>query len=372
MQTADGMKQTFLRLQPMALVILRASLWQATAQPSSTAPDVQAPPTVKLEPVENALKNRIGVGYLMGLNITVDFRHLGGLQLSDPGPSTGSRFNRNYDDGYNRVDSSTNNGGMTWNWGYTRSQSAQGNDVVLQSYSTPANLESTGNSDGPDHGLELLYQRELRREKHWRFGAGAALGYNRISISDSASFVNSSIRTDDSFSLNGSTPPLPPYHGTFEGPGALMNSTPSRSLTTLPGAASVFGERSIVTDLFTVRLGPYLEFPLNEKWTLFADGGLTLGLAHTTFSFTETVLIYDPQYTVHLIGTRSRSGSETDFMVGGYAGMGISFALTETVNLFGAARFQAAGTAVNRQGGKESALHLNQSILVSIGISYSF
>jgi opacity protein-like surface antigen len=322
--------------------------------------------------VENALKNRIGVGYLMGLNITVDFRHLGGLQLSDPGPSTGSRFNRNYDDGYNRVDSSTNNGGMTWNWGYTRSQSAQGNDVVLQSYSTPANLESTGNSDGPDHGLELLYQRELRREKHWRFGAGAALGYNRISISDSASFVNSSIRTDDSFSLNGSTPPLPPYHGTFEGPGALMNSTPSRSLTTLPGAASVFGERSIVTDLFTVRLGPYLEFPLNEKWTLFADGGLTLGLAHTTFSFTETVLIYDPQYNVHLIGTRSRSGSETDFIVGGYAGMGISYALTETVNLFGAARFQAAGTAVNRQGGKESALHLNQSILVSIGISYSF
>ncbi len=371
MQPAETMKRNLFGGMTWVVALFGVSLLRSFGQ-TSTAPDVQAPPTVKLEPVETETKNRIGIGYLMGLNITVDFRRLGGLQLSDPGPATGSRFNRGYDDGYNRVDVSTNNGGMTWNWGYSRSQSAQGNDMVLQSYSTPANIDSNGHSDGPDHGLELLYQRELRREKHWRLGAGAAFGYNRISISDSTSFVNSTLRTDDSFSLNGSTPPLPPYHGTFQGPGALISSSPSRSVTTLPGAAAVFGDRSIDTDLFTVRLGPYLEFPLNDKWSLFVDGGLTLGFAHTTFSFTETVLINDPQYNVHLIGTRSRSGSETDFVVGGYAGMGISYALTERVNLFGAARFQAAGTAINRQGGKESALHLNQSILVSIGISCSF
>src|SRR5262249_36267270 len=70
-------------------------------------------------------QNRIGLNYRMGLNITVDFRKLGGLALSDPGPATGGAVSRNYDNGYNRVDSSTNAGGVTWNWGYEHSQSVQ-------------------------------------------------------------------------------------------------------------------------------------------------------------------------------------------------------------------------------------------------------
>src|SRR4030095_15112566 len=108
MPTASAMKSISGRARTTVL-LLWASLLGAGAQTSSTMPEVQAPPTVKLEPVENDTKNRIGIGYLMGLNISVDFRHLGGLALSDPGPSTGSRFNRSYDDGYNRVDVSTNN-----------------------------------------------------------------------------------------------------------------------------------------------------------------------------------------------------------------------------------------------------------------------
>src|SRR5215813_4119479 len=62
--------------------------------------------------------NRFGLNYRMGLNISVDFRKLGGLALSQPGPATGSAVNRTYDNGYNRVDSSTNAGGVTWFWGY--------------------------------------------------------------------------------------------------------------------------------------------------------------------------------------------------------------------------------------------------------------
>src|SRR5881398_2810121 len=75
-------------------------------------------PLVNLDPASLEFKNRIGISYRMGLNITVDFKKLGGLGLSDPGAATGGAVNRNYDNRYNRVDSSGNANNQTWYWGY--------------------------------------------------------------------------------------------------------------------------------------------------------------------------------------------------------------------------------------------------------------
>src|SRR5256885_9408406 len=82
------------------------------------------------------------------------------------------------------VDSSTNAGGVTWYWGYEHSQSAQGTNLVLNSYSTPANATSKNREDDPQHGLELTYSRELLRGKWWHFGAEGGLGYSPISVID--------------------------------------------------------------------------------------------------------------------------------------------------------------------------------------------
>src|SRR5262245_46217918 len=80
--------------------------------------DTVSMPAGTLEEPAPPRLNRIGLSYRMGLNISAKFKKLGGLQLSDPGPATGSTYNRTYDNGYNLVDSSGNNGGTTWNWGY--------------------------------------------------------------------------------------------------------------------------------------------------------------------------------------------------------------------------------------------------------------
>src|SRR5438132_3736309 len=66
-----------------------------------------------LESTPSEALNKISLRYRMGLNITVDFKRLGGFPaISYPGPPTGSTFNRNYDNGsYNRIDISGNNGG---------------------------------------------------------------------------------------------------------------------------------------------------------------------------------------------------------------------------------------------------------------------
>jgi opacity protein-like surface antigen len=216
--------------------------------------------------------------------------------------------------------------------------------------------------------------RELYRRDHWRFGAEAAFGYTLISISDNRALRNSVYRTNDTFAMNGTIPPTPPYTGTFQGPGPLISSAPSsRTTDLLAGAATITGERDIDSHVFTLRLGPYLEVPLNDKFSAFFNAGLTLGLGYTKFSYNETVVISDPTYDITLSSQRRHaSGSETDFLVGAYAGAGLSYALTKEVSLFTSALYQAAGRTTNHEGGKEAILDLGQSIVVAFGVSYSF
>jgi hypothetical protein len=327
-----------------------------------------------LESPPPPLLNKIGLSYRMGINISVDFHNLGGLQLSDPGSLLGSTVNRNYDNGYNRVDVSGNAGGLTWYWGYTSPQSAQGGNLALQSDSTPATATTGSYQHHPQSGAELSYEREFKRAKHWRLGAEAAFGYEAVSISanDTLSyFVN---RTSDTYPLNGIIPPQAPYFGTFEGPGPLIPSMPSgRTTTVLPASATIIGDRKIDSDVFTLRLGPYFEVPLSRKFLVALYGGLTLAVADTQFTFSETVIISDPLYNINLVSTpRSGSGSQTDFLVGGYGGANLSYLISDRVSLFGGAMYQAAGEAINHQSGKESVLNLGKSVIFTIGAKYSF
>ena len=50
----------------------------------------------------------------------------------------------------------------------------------------------------------------------------------------------------------------------------------------------------------------------------------------------------------------------------------LSYAVTKEVNVFTTAQFQAAGKSTNREGGKASVLDLGQSVIVALGVSYSF
>src|SRR5690242_3901630 len=101
-------------------LLFAAATWTLPARAEELAETPSAAPaSVNLEPAAPEFKNRIGLSYRMGLNITVDFKKLGGLGLSNPGPATGGAVNRNYDNGYNRVDSSGNAGNQTWYWGYS-------------------------------------------------------------------------------------------------------------------------------------------------------------------------------------------------------------------------------------------------------------
>jgi hypothetical protein len=355
----------------LATFILAAPLLAGVQPAAPVSGQDTASPALTLEPSRPQKLNRVGLSYRMGLNITADFKKLGGYgPFSNPGPATGSVEDRTYDNGYNLVDSTGNNhGGFigTWNWGYQDSSSVQGDSLVLHSASSPANAISEDNSDGPQHGMELSYARELGHGQRWRYGAEVALGWMPLHLGDSRTLRNTVNLVTDTFTLGGVVPPPAPYDGTFEGPGPVIGSAPDRVTTVVTDGATITGHRTLDADIFSLRLGPYAELPLTERWTLDFCGGLMLIAGQTDFSFQETVTV-DSGGTI----SRSGSGSDTDFMVGGYVGASVSYALTEDINLFAGAQFEAAGQAVNQEAGKESALNLNQSAVVMFGVSYRF
>src|SRR6266478_9491616 len=124
-----------MKILALSQAVIGAMLLAAPPASSQTQDSIDSRPGLALEANPPEKLNRIGLSYRMGLNITVDFRKLGGFPaLSDPGPASGSTYNRTYDNGsYNRVDSSTNAGGMTWYWGYQSASQVQGNSLVMES-----------------------------------------------------------------------------------------------------------------------------------------------------------------------------------------------------------------------------------------------
>jgi len=323
-------------------------------------------------------KNRLSLSYRLGLNITADFRRLGGFSpANDPGPDSGAAENRNYDNGYNRVDITGNNHPLapntTWYWGYQGSSAIQGQNLVLESVSSPANAVSKNNDDGVNHGFELSYQREFVRKEKWRGGLEAAFGFTTLSINDSHVLHNEVSVIQDTFTLPEGVESIPGYPdgyaGTYEGPGTVIDSSLNpgqRVRSVVSSATTITGTRELDANIYLIRLGPYAEFPITEKFAAFLSGGLSLAIGDTQFTYTETV-DYNGTRAV-----RADSGSQLDVLVGGYIGGGLSYAFNEKWGVFAGAQFQTAGRSINKVGGKESVLDMGETVVVTVGVSRSW
>ena len=362
--------KTFLRQLTISAVGLAAL---AQAQPATPGYDDITRP-VELIPMAQNKRNRVSVNYTMGLNITADFKKLGGFTGSNPGPATGGAVDRTYDNAYNRVDITGNDHGpgfqnTTWNWGYRNAGSVQGNQMVFTSSSSLANVASKNNADDPQHGLEIAYARELFEKGRWRFGVEGGLGFMRLSIGDTRTLTATINQVTDSFAIpTGVVVPPAPYNGTFAGPGAVIGSEPSSRTTGVSSTtATITGSRLLDADVYSLRIGPYAEVELSRKFSLMFNGGLYLAAGDSRFSYQETVSLPGVGTEFH-----SGAGSQTDFLIGGYVGGNVEYAVTKDIALFAGARFQSAGRPVNQETGKEAILNLNQSVIVSIGATYSF
>ena len=331
------------------------------------------------------ITNRLTASLRFGLNISARFRGNAGTVLPGPGAprTTPDGDPYNYDDGYVLVDSSGNFGGQTWYWGYDNSatypagQISDGvafpaNTILMSSSTANPNFSSPEMEDDPHLGVEVIYNRRLGSGQDLHYGFEVAGNFMNVSIGDNSTFSGSVTRTTDAYAYTpGTTPPAAspgsPYQGTFGGGGFLIGDAPVATATTvLPGGYTITGRREIDADLWGTRLGPYLDFPFGEKVNVWISGGLAIGFLNADVSWNETITMGTSSITS--VGR----GSDSDVLVGWYAGGNISYDFHEDWSVVAGVHYQDLGKYSNNFGGRTVELNLSRSIFVSVGVSWRF
>lgn len=314
---------------------------------------------------ESEPRSRLSLNTRIGFNIRASFSGLGGLPAqSDPGPATGG-VDHFYDDGFNRVDSSGNNGGQTWFWGYQSGSQLPGNDTIVMSSSSAAPGRISDVNDDPQYGAELSWFYPLDDDGAYRWGIEGAAGLVRLRFHERGSLAGDVTRVEDVYALNGTIPPAPPYAGTFAGPGPVIGDTPTRTIATLPGAALTAGRYGLDADAYTVRLGLRYESPFNDRIALHFGAGFSGAFVDSEFTFQETTIVSGGAPIL-----RSGTQSETGFLAGGYAGAGLTFQVTGRLAIFAGAQYERLSGFDQRIGGKKARLDLEDAIFVTVGAGF--
>lgn len=317
--------------------------------------------------------NRVGASFRAVFNVDVDFENFGGF--TPPGPSRqtpdGDPFN--YDDGYVLTDSSGNLMGFTRYWGYDSASQLPDNGTILMHRSSSQGTKIRGVDDDPQLGGELTYERTIRRENNWAWGVGAGAGYLNVSIEDSDPVSLFMTQTTDAYALPPlegggfvNPPPAPYYHGAELSPegNPVIGATPLSSSTgTVLGTLG--GKRIFDADIFTFRLGPYLEVPLGENLNLTLSAGAAVAQVNSDFEFTETV-------SVPGVPSVAGSGSHNDLLVGAYVSGNVVYKLNPSWDVFGGVQYQDVGKYKHRENGRTAVLDLRKTFFVVVGASYSF
>jgi hypothetical protein len=318
--------------------------------------------------------NRLTLSARFGFNISAHFKGLSTLPPPSATRKTPRGDNYNYDDGYVLTDQTGNFGGQSWYWGYDNSaQQISGNNIVLNRSTVAGNAGSVTPEDEISYGAELLYSRLLYKKDKWRFGLEVAGNYGNLSLSDSRTLSAPVNRTSYPFPFAaGTTPPgaTPdaPYQGSYEGPGFVIGDTPGESTSTIvPNGASIAGNRKFDANLWGFRVGPYVEYPLNQYIKLSLSGGFAGALVDAEASWRESVIIAGSQGEA-----LSGSGHTDKMQFGFYAAATLSWQFAERWSALAGVQYQDLGDFTHAFGGRAVQLDLSSSIFATIGVSWSF
>jgi len=334
--------------------------------------------TRPLEEVVQEHTNRLTLSLRYGLNISGKFRNVGSSFSSGTPLAAGRRTPNgdpyNYDNGYVLTDISGNFGGQTWYWGYdSASQVNAGANTIAFNHTVATGLPSQNSSgDSAYVGAELAYDYELGVKEDWhhlRYGVEGAANFMPIEFNSGGHFnAMLSQRTDTYSYASGTTPPTAPYHGSFGGPGFVINVPPISSTTALIPGATLIAQQHFEANLWGFRLGPYAEWPISRKLDLYFTGGLAAGLIDGEASWKETLVLPGGGGSLAASG----SGQDLGLLWGYYLSLEAAYRLTERWSVEAGAQFQDLGAYSHDFGGRTAELDLSQSIFVHAGIGYSF
>lgn len=309
--------------------------------------------------------NRFSLGARFGMNFKAKFNN----PSPNPGPATGGA-DHFYDDGYNLLDSSGNEGGVTWNWGYQNESQVVG-DTIEFHVNDAASLylpSSQGVKGDLQPGIELTYQRILSNcssDPTCRLGLEAGFGFTDLDIDDSRSATGLSTLTTDAYQLDGVLPPSAPYSGTFNGPGALLGDTPTTTFTS--DITTVTRNQKLSGQIYAIRLGPFAEWNFTPNCSLSGSLGLTLAPACVDYEFSETSSLAGGATTV-----ASGHASATKLLYGPYVGATLRYDFASQWGVYAGAQFQSLNDLKQSIGARTARLESGATINLSLGVSWRF
>lgn len=320
--------------------------------------------------------NRFQAGARLGFNVQASIGGLGGLpSQSNPGPSEGSAINRTYDDGYVRVDADGNAGGVTWNWGYRDASQVPGDDTLrLHSTTALGTASVSGRAEQPALGAEIAWLRDLHRADNWSLGTKVAVAYTGYELSDSSAFTSQVTRLTDVYSLGGILPPGDPskpgyqYAGVPDLPGPVIDDVPiRREQSAESGAALITGTRSLDANIWSFKLGPWIELPMGSRFAAQFGGGFAFAVVEASLSYGETVSLGEGSPL-----SSSGSARASQVVFGGYVEALLNTHLTERLDLVLGAEFMPLGSYQETLAGRPVELEFGTAWALNLGFSFRF
>ncbi|MES2441058.1 MAG: hypothetical protein V4584_18490 [Verrucomicrobiota bacterium] len=318
---------------------------------------------------------RFGAGYAPLVGLKTDFDGLGGFSSPFEQKPVGGTVDREYDDGFVRVDSSDNFGGETWNWGYENAgqyNPANGGSVDYSLTNSLANGR-TGQDSNAAAGVELFTYYDMGavaipglKEHGATWGFRGGLHYARINVDSGNTLSTDLSKLTDRFTLDGVIAPLAPYTGSFGGPGPLINDSPDRTITT-GGQALVVGSRDLDVHLTTLNFGSYLEVPVAPRFAMMFEAGVSAAVASGSYDFKSAT-------TATGLGTQTGSGSDsgTSILPGLYLGLGGTYQINRSWSIQAAGRYQYMDEFELGDNGSNAVLSFDSAFVLSLGALYSF
>ena len=331
--------------------------------------------------------NRVTLSLRFGLNIHSKFTGIGS-SFAPGSAAGGGRFTPfgdpyNYDNGYVLTTSShtpnpdnSPNPAFTTYWGYDNTSQLVGAPGaytgVALSRSTATGIPSEQPGDDTQNsypGLELTYDREFGKKENWHdmhYGLEGAVNYMKISLSENSASGATVSTTTDTYNFP-ITEASPPPFADSGGPSSIALGLPPVSSATTSSAGTFLSQDQFSGDLWGFRLGPYVDFPMSQKWSLHLSGGLVLGLLDDDSAWQESLNIPGT-------GTLNASGQGSDFKVlwGYYASLDAAYQINKRWGVEGGVQFEDIGKYSHNFGGQGVELDLSRSLFVQVGVSYSF
>jgi len=288
---------------------------------------------------------------------------------------------RQYDDGFIGVDVSGNAGNTTWFWGYDNASQATGVGtaapaLTFNSAPSPADQFERESDDEVLPGFELGYAREMWEFRAFngrqvRGGIGFSFGFTDLSLADRGSSTALVPLTTDTFGIGAAIiPPAPPYRGTVAGPGPVIPDSPTVARgAPVATSATATVINKVEGQIYAGTFGPYLEIPLADRIIAEVSGGVALGYADRTYSFSENVT-----YAGGAAPAVSRSGSVAsgDVLAGASIKGSIGWLVRDNIGLNLGVQYQYLGTTAQTVRGKTARLNLRSAVSVLFGLNWRF